>query len=77
MNLIKTNTMKKLLFVLILVPLISFGQNQKKDTLSILFVGNSFNYFYNLPQVVNAMSAFSDNYYLKTRHSLVGASTLY
>lgn len=69
--------MKKLLFVLILVPLISFGQNQKKDTLSILFVGNSFNYFYNLPQVVNAMSAFSDNYYLKTRHSLVGASTLY
>ena len=49
----------------------------KKDTLRVLFVGNSFTYFYNLPQVVNAMSEFSDNLILETRHSLVGGSTLF
>lgn len=68
--------MKKLLLVILFAPLVSFGQNKKKDTLSILFVGNSFTYYYNLPQVVSAMSTYSDNYYLKTRHSLLGGSTL-
>jgi len=72
----KINIMKKLLIILLLIPLVSFGQNKKKDTLSILFVGNSFTYYYNLPQVVNAMSIYSDNYHLKTRHSIVPGSTL-
>jgi len=48
----------------------------KKDTLRVLFVGNSFSYFYNLPQVVNAMSAYSKTVNIETRTSLVGGSKL-
>lgn len=61
----------------------SFAQSEKdtlrgveKDTLRVLFVGNSFTYFYNLPQVVNAMSAFSEKVYIDTRTSLVGGSRI-
>ena len=53
----------------------SFAQ-VKKDTIRVLFVGNSFSYYYNLPEVVNAMSAYSDKVYIDTRHSLVGGSDL-
>jgi Fe-S-cluster formation regulator IscX/YfhJ len=48
----------------------------KKDTIRVLFVGNSFSYYYNLPEVVNAMSSYSDKVYIDTRHSLVGGSDL-
>jgi hypothetical protein len=48
----------------------------EKDTLRVLFVGNSFTYFYNLPQVVNAMSAYSDKVHIETRTSLVGGSSI-
>lgn len=48
----------------------------EKDTLRVLFVGNSFSYFYNLPQVVNAMSAYSKKIHIETRLSLVGGSHL-
>ena len=41
----------------------------------ILFVGNSFTYFYNLPQVVAAMAA-SQGVSLETRQSTVGGSNL-
>lgn len=60
----------------------SFAQVEKdtlrieKDTLRVLFVGNSFTYFYNLPQVVNAMSAYSKKVHIETRTSLVGGSKL-
>ncbi len=47
-----------------------------KDTLRVLFVGNSFSYFYNLPQVVNAMSAYSKKVHIETRTSLVGGSRI-
>ncbi len=53
----------------------SFAQ-VKKDTIRVLFVGNSFSYYYNLPEVVNEMSAYSDKVYIDTRHSLVGGSNL-
>jgi hypothetical protein len=53
----------------------SFAQVEK-DTLRVLFVGNSFTYFYNLPQVVNAMSEFSEKVHIETRTSLVGGSKI-
>jgi hypothetical protein len=57
-------------------PIIGQYPELKKDTLKALFVGNSFTYFYNLPQVLEAMSKSSKKFYIKTRHSLVGGSTL-
>lgn len=53
----------------------SFAQ-VKKDTIRVLFVGNSFSYYYNLPEVLNEMSAYSDKVYIDTKHSLVGGSNL-
>lgn len=58
-------------------PLITKDSLQiKKDTLRVLFVGNSFSYFYNLPQVVNAMSAYSKKVHIETRTSLVGGTRI-
>ena len=48
----------------------------EKDTLKILFVGNSFTYFYNLPQVLSSLSKYSNKIHFKTKHSLVGGSTI-
>lgn len=76
---------KNILFVLLLglFGCSSFAQEGKdtlggvkKDTLRVLFVGNSFTYFYNLPQVLNAMSAFSEKVHIETRTSLVGGSKI-
>ena len=76
---------KNILFVLLLglFGCSSFAQvgkdtlgGVKKDTLRVLFVGNSFTYFYNLPQVLNAMSAFSEKLHIETRTSLVGGSKI-
>ncbi len=47
----------------------------QSDTTKILFVGNSFTYFYNLPQVVAAMGKTQD-VALYTRQSTVGGSNL-
>lgn len=69
----KINSLLSTIFLM--CSFMSFGQGTK-DTLNILFVGNSFTYFYNLPQVVNAMSEYSDSIYLKTSHSLVGGSKI-
>ena len=57
-------------------PIIKDSLQIKKDTLRVLFVGNSFSYFYNLPQVVNAMSAYSKKVHIETRTSLVGGSSI-
>ncbi len=54
---------------------ISFSQQQKGDTIRVLFVGNSFTYFYNLPQVVSAMAA-TQHQVIITRQSTVGGSNL-
>ena len=47
----------------------------QQDSLRVLFVGNSFTYFYNLPQVVTSM-AKSQGMALVTRQSTVGGSNL-
>lgn len=51
------------------------GEVSAQDTTRILFVGNSFTYFYNLPQVVAAMGREKDTPML-TRQSTVGGSNL-
>jgi hypothetical protein len=53
----------------------SFSQTGEKETLRVLFVGNSFTYYFNLPQVVSAM-AKSQGVNILTRQSTVGGSTL-
>jgi len=61
---------------LLVLYTLTINAQQKKDTLKVLFVGNSFTYYYNLPQVVSAMSKYSKNVYIDSRHSLVGGSNL-
>lgn len=53
----------------------AFSQVEEKDTISVLFVGNSFTYFFNLPQVVAAM-ANTQGINIVTRQSTVGGSNL-
>ena len=63
--------------LLLLIPFLFFGNHTfSKDSINVLFVGNSFTYFYNLPLVLNEMSQYSDNYYINTKHSLIGGSTI-
>lgn len=50
-----------------------FGQSQ--DTLKVLFVGNSYTYFWNMPQTVQAM-AESKGKVLMARKSTAGGTTL-
>jgi hypothetical protein len=47
----------------------------QKDTTRVLFIGNSFTYFFNLPQVVNAM-AETQGKIIITRQSTYGGSNL-
>ncbi|MDG1278678.1 MAG: hypothetical protein P8O16_15455 [Algoriphagus sp.] len=61
--------------LLILAPPVSFSQESPEEPLRVLFVGNSFTYFYNLPQVVAAM-AESQGKEIITRQSTVGGSNL-
>jgi len=67
----------KLSFVTIVLLLFSFEVKcqTQKDTLNVLFVGNSFTYYYNLPQMVQSMSE-GGNTFIKTRQSTVGGSSL-
>lgn len=53
----------------------SFGQITENKPIRVLFVGNSFTYFFNLPQVVTAM-AKSQGVEIITRQSTVGGSNL-
>ena len=53
----------------------SFSQEKKEEAIRVLFVGNSFTYFFNLPQVVSSM-AQSQGVSIITRQSTVGGSTL-
>ena len=70
-------TVKSLLyqsfFVVILFLSYSFTAQNKK--IRVLFVGNSFTYYNNLPQVVTAM-AKSQDFIIETKHSTVGGSSL-
>jgi len=58
--------------------LVFFGQlclGASSDTVKVLFVGNSFTYFYNLPQVVSSM-AQEKGFAVMARQSTVGGSNL-
>ncbi|PIX13101.1 MAG: hypothetical protein COZ74_08050, partial [Flavobacteriaceae bacterium CG_4_8_14_3_um_filter_31_8] len=60
-------------FIVILFLSNSFIAQNKK--IRVLFVGNSFTYYNNLPQVVSAM-AKSQDIIIETKHSTVGGSSL-
>ncbi|EAR13223.1 hypothetical protein PI23P_01977 [Polaribacter irgensii 23-P] len=60
-------------FLAIILPLNLFAQ-EKKPT-RVLFVGNSFTYFWNMPQLVKAMGA-SQGVSLEIHQSTVGGSNL-
>lgn len=68
-----------LLFVVLLISGIIFGSSSsaqvKRDTLKVLFVGNSYTYVQNLPQVVSIISD-STRTKLLTRKSTVGGAFL-
>jgi hypothetical protein len=54
---------------------VTHAQQNQKEPLRVLFVGNSFTYYYNLSQVVTAM-AESQGVNIMTRQSTVGGSSL-
>lgn len=60
-----------IIFVLFFCSIIN-AQNKK---IKVLFVGNSFTYYYNLPQVVSSMAA-TQKVIIETRQSTVGGSNL-
>jgi len=62
-----------LLLAILLLPTTLLGQ--KKEPIKVLFVGNSYTYFWNLPQQVSAM-AESQGIEIITRQSTVGGSNL-
>jgi|GEM_PF-122719 len=53
----------------------SSAPNSQNKKIRVLFVGNSFTYYNNLPQVVSAM-AKSQDVIIDTKHSTVGGSSL-
>lgn len=57
------------------IPLTNFAQNSAEKKTKILFVGNSFTYFWNMPQMVNAMAAL-EKLPIQVKQSTVGGSTL-
>lgn len=65
--------MKRLILVLFfMMPVILSAQDEKTD---ILFMGNSYTYFWNLPQLVQAMSEAKEQSLL-TRQSTAGGANL-
>jgi len=60
---------------LVFVFFIAHATTAQKDTTRVLFIGNSFTYFFNLPQVVNSM-AQTQGKVIITRQSTVGGSNL-
>jgi len=63
------------LTILIFLLTLKFSYSQSAANERILFVGNSYTYFWNLPQQVSAMGVASDNR-LKTRQSTSGGANL-
>ena len=63
---------------MVIIGVFFFGSSAliaQQDTTKVLFVGNSFTYYYNLPQVVSAM-AKSQGDAIMTRQSTVGGTNL-
>jgi len=82
MSLLKNHSRKGILALAILLSVAAFSQKSvategggNDGVVKVLFVGNSFTYFYNLPQVVAAM-ARSQGVNIITRQSTVGGSRL-
>lgn len=63
----------KIYLLALLFPLL--GYTQQEDVTEVLFVGNSFTYFWNMPQMVEAMAKHQD-VALHTDQSTVGGSNL-
>lgn len=63
---------KKLCIIFLFIPITLLSQ--EKDVKKVLLVGNSFTYFWNMPQMVNAMAQL-DNFPMEVRQSTVGGST--
>jgi hypothetical protein len=64
--------MKKSFFLLVILPLLSFGQLKKE----VLFIGNSYTYYNNLPDLVNEIAlSFGDT--LVHESSTPGGSNFY
>ncbi|MBT8220224.1 MAG: hypothetical protein KJP00_10375 [Bacteroidia bacterium] len=61
----------RILLITLLFPVFCSGQSP--DTISVLFVGNSFTFFWNLPQMVAAM-AEDQGVPIMTRQSTIGGS---
>lgn len=70
----KKRTLKITLILLFFLSLTSIAQ-EKKDSIQILFVGNSYTYFENMPQIVSLISANTKTK-LVTKKSVVGGSKL-
>lgn len=68
----KMKIIKKLIILLLLIP--SALSSQNDGTKKVLLVGNSFTYFWNMPQMVNAMAEL-DDFPMEVRQSTVGGST--
>ena len=65
--------LRSLSLILLLLPAFLLGQEQ--ETEKVLFVGNSFTFFWNMPQMVEAM-AKDQGVALETAQSTVGGSNL-
>ena len=63
---------KNLIILLFLIPISLSSQND--ETKKVLLVGNSFTFFWNMPQMVNAMAQLND-FPMEVRQSTVGGST--
>ncbi|XOV92692.1 MAG: hypothetical protein ACFHWX_21110 [Bacteroidota bacterium] len=66
---------RTLVSICFLLCILTVEGQVKKDPVRILFVGNSFTYYFNLSQVVESM-ALSQEVELYTRQSTVGGSSL-
>lgn len=71
--------MKRTFFIVTVLAFATIGNiciaQAEKDTLKVLFVGNSYTYFENLPQMVSAISDYSATK-LITRQSTLGGAKL-
>jgi len=57
------------------ISLTNFAQNSGEKKSKILFVGNSFTYFWNMPQMVNAMAS-TEKVPIQVKQSTVGGTSL-
>ncbi len=72
MKILPIKNLKKVTLILLLFPAILISQEENKE---ILFIGNSFTFFWNMPQMVEAM-AKDQGVGLNTSQSTVGGSNL-